>query len=218
MLFSERGETSLIHYAAIGDSLTSGVGDFFGGGFVPKYSRLIQETLQRQVVYDKMGVSGARSADILTMVNHDHSVRSALRSADIITITAGGNDLVDAAKAYASQHNSDVFRQTIARCNQNLSGILSVIRQLKSGSKPYLIRIVDLYNPSPSFPEADYWIKRFNARLEGFENSNLKVANVYAPFQGYESELLFLDRFHPNGRGYRVFAEVLHRQGYRPLA
>lgn len=207
----------MIHYAAIGDSLTSGIGDLFGGGFVPKYSRFIQDTLNSQVVYEKMGVSGARSARILSMVNYDHSVRSILRGADIITITAGGNDLLDAAKAFSYQRDPDVFKQALATSIQNISSILSVIRQLKSGSKPYLIRMVDLYNPSPSFPESDYWITRFNSRLESFENWNLKVAKVFAAFQGNESELLWLDRFHPNSRGYRVIAEALHKQGYKPL-
>ena len=208
----------MIQYAAIGDSLTSGVGELFGGGFVPKYGRLIQERMGQQVVYDKMGISGARSADILSVVSYDNKVRAALQNANIITITAGGNDLVDAAKAYSAHQDEDVFRQAIVKCRQNFGGILSVIKQLKSGRKHYLIRAVDLYNPSPYMPEANVWVKRFNSNLESFEDSNLRVANIFNSFQGRERELLSLDRFHPNGRGYGVIAEELHRQGYGPLA
>jgi lysophospholipase L1-like esterase len=208
----------VIHYTAIGDSLTVGVGDLFGGGFVPRYGRLIQERLRQQVVYDKMGMSGARTADILSLVSSDGRARAALQNADIITLTAGGNDLVDAAKAYTVYQNEDVFRQALAECRQNFAGILSVIRQLKSGRKPYLIRAVDLYNPSPSLPEAGLWIKLFNSHLESFEDGNLKVANIFILFQGRERELLSLDRFHPNGRGYSIIAEELHKQGYGPLA
>jgi lysophospholipase L1-like esterase len=208
----------LIQYAAIGDSLTAGVGDLFGGGFVPRYGWLIQERTRQQVVYDKMGISGARTADILSFVSCSAEARATLQNADIISLTAGGNDLVDAAKAYAAHQNEDVFRLALARCQQNFAGILSVIRQLKSDSKPYLIRAVDLYNPSPSLPEAGLWIKRFNSHLESFEDGNLKVANIYNSFLGRERELLSLDRFHPNGRGYRVIAEELHKQGYGLLA
>jgi lysophospholipase L1-like esterase len=207
----------VIHYAAIGDSLTTGVGDLFGGGFVPRYGRLIQDRMMQQVIYDKMGISGARTEDILSVVSYDNKVRIALQNADIITLTAGGNDLVDAAKAYAAYQNADVFRQALENCRQNLAGILGIIRELKSGHKPYLIRAVGLYNPS-TLPESNLWIKRFNSHLESFEDRDLKVADIINTFQGRERELLSFDRFHPNGRGYSVIAEELHRQGYRPLA
>jgi lysophospholipase L1-like esterase len=207
----------MIQYAAIGDSLTSGVGDLFGGGFVPKYARLIQDRTGQSVVYDKIGISGARTANILSAVSRDHRVRSALEEADIITLTAGGNDMVDAAKAYKHEHNSEVFRQAVMTSRSNLASIFTIIRQLKNGHKPYMLRTVDLYNPSPELPEGNFWVKRFNSNLESFENGNLKVANIFNAFQGNERLLLAIDRFHPNGRGYSVIAEELDRQGYNFL-
>jgi lysophospholipase L1-like esterase len=190
----------------------------FGGGFVPRYGRLIPDRMKQQVIYDKMGISGASTEDILSVVSNDNKVRIALQKADIITLTAGGNDLVDAAKAYAAHQNEDVFRQTLVKCRQNLAGIFGIIRQLKSGHTPYLIRAVDLYNPSPALPEANLWVKRFNSHLESFEDRDLKVANIFNLFQGRVRELLSIDRFHPNGQGYSFIAEELHKQGYRPLA
>ncbi|RKP47953.1 lysophospholipase [Cohnella endophytica] len=208
----------MIHYAAIGDSLTSGVGDLFGGGFVPKYGRMIEDRLGQHVVYEKMGINGATTENILSAVQCDHRMRAFIQNADIITLTAGGNDLLDAAKAYATSKNADLFRQALTECRQNLAGIFGVIRKLKHGRAPYLIRAVDLYNPSPSLPEANVWIKRFNSQLESFQDGNLRVANIFDSFQGRQRELLSLDHFHPNGRGYAVIADALDRQGYRPLA
>lgn len=205
----------MIKYAAIGDSLTVGVGDGFGGGFVPRYGSLTQQSLKLPVVYDKIGVSGAATGDILAIVNRDSDVRFVLQAADIITITAGGNDLVDAAKAYLANQSKDTFMQALIQCRQNFGGIISAIRRLKSGRRPYIIRAVDLYNPFPSFPEPIQWVNRFNQHLESFEDGNLKVANIYHLFQGKENELLSLDRFHPNARGYALIAEELHKQGYK---
>ncbi|RED51949.1 GDSL-type esterase/lipase family protein [Cohnella lupini] len=207
----------MIHYAAIGDSLTAGVGDLFGGGFVPKYGRWIQHSLNQQVVYDKIALSGATSSEILSVAEHDYRARAVLRNADIITITAGGNDMVDAAKVYAYDQNPEVFRQAVARSRNNIAGILGVIRQLKAGGGPYLVRAVDLYNPSPSLQEGNLWIRRFNSNLESLQDGYMRVANIFDAFQGRERELLAIDRFHPNGRGYAVIAEELNRQGYRPL-
>ncbi|MFC5401191.1 GDSL-type esterase/lipase family protein [Cohnella soli] len=204
----------MIHYAAIGDSLTSGFGDLFGGGFVPKYANDIQHRLQQQVVYDKMGMSGARSDKILAVIRGNYGVRETLRNADIITVTAGGNDLVDAAKG---QSNSDAYRQALAKSRHNIAGMLEEIRKLKTSQSTYMVRLVGLYNPWPSVPESGAWIRRFNAQLEIFQDATVKVANVFDAFSGRERDLLFFDHFHPNGRGYAIMAEALDRTGYKPL-
>lgn len=107
--------------------------------------------------------------------------------------------------------------QALIRCRQNFGGIISAIRRLKSSRRPYMIREVDLYNPFPSLPEANQWVNRFNQHLESFEDENLKVANIYHLFQRRENELLSIDRFHPNARGYALIAEELHKQDYKPL-
>lgn len=80
----------MIKYAAIGDSLTVGVGDGYGGGFVPGYGVLVQQSLKQPVVIKNMGVSGAATGDVLAIVNRDSDTRFILQAADIITITAGG--------------------------------------------------------------------------------------------------------------------------------
>jgi lysophospholipase L1-like esterase len=208
----------MIKYAAIGDSLTAGVGDEFGGGFVPRYASLAQQKFLQPVAIENMGVSGATTGDILSIVRSNSQARSILQEADMITITAGGNDLVDAAKDFLFTQNQDVFMKALIRCKKNYDGIVAGIRSLKSGQRSYLIRTVDLYNPFPSIPDANQWVQRFNRHIESFEDGNVKVAKIFRLFQGRETELLSFDRFHPNGRGYELIAEQLHKQGYSPLS
>jgi lysophospholipase L1-like esterase len=207
----------MIKYAAVGDSLTVGVGGGFSGGFVPRYSNLTQQKLNRPVVFENMGVSGATTGDVLTMVTREPEVRRVLQAAGIVTVTAGGNDLVEAAKSFLANGDKDAFMKALARCRQNFGGIITEIRRMKSGRQPYIIRAVDLYNPFPSIPEANQWVQRFNQHLESFEDGHLKVANIFRLFEGRQSELISSDRFHPNSRGYVLIADELYKQGYKPL-
>jgi lysophospholipase L1-like esterase len=126
--------------------LTVGV----GGGFVPRYSSLTQQKLNRPVVFENLGVSGATAGDVLAMVTRDSEVKQVLQAADIVTVTAGGNDLVEAAKSFFASRNKDAFMKALSRCRRNFGGIITEIRRMKSGRQSYMIRAVDLYNPLPS--------------------------------------------------------------------
>jgi lysophospholipase L1-like esterase len=171
----------VIHYLAVGDSLTVGFGAFSEPGFVERYRYLTQQ-------------------------------------AEVISITAGGNDLNDAAKQYQVDGNVKVFKSALKKCQENFRQILDMIHDLKSGhSKRYIIRVADLYNPYPQLKEGVIWIQRFNKHLRSFEGENLLVADIYHAFLGREKELLYLDQVHPNVKGYKVMAEQMHRLGYDEL-
>lgn len=208
----------MIKYAALGDSLTAGVGGCASGGFVPGYGSLTQQELSRRVIYENLGVSGATTEDVLAIITRYPEVRSVVRTADIVTISAGGNDLVDAGKDFLAHKNKEVFMKVLVQCRKNLDGILSEIRRMKQGSGPFIIRAVDLYNPLPQIPETNEWIQQFNRQLAAFEDGQFRVAHIFSLFDGKQSELLSGDKFHPNWKGYKLIARELHRLGYKPLA
>ncbi|MGE7625346.1 hypothetical protein ACQKMD_20790 [Viridibacillus sp. NPDC096237] len=91
---------NLLRYLAIGDSLTVGIGVLFlDPGFVEYYRGLSQQILKKSVFYKKCARSGATTEDVLIML-HFPSVTESVKYADIITITAGGGDLINAAKKF----------------------------------------------------------------------------------------------------------------------
>jgi lysophospholipase L1-like esterase len=205
----------VVRYLAIGDSLTVGFGSFLGPGFVEQYRFLAQQYFRKPIMLEKAARIGATTGDILQLLHGNSRIQSLIRQADIITITAGGNDLIRAAKLFQSSGNVEHFMSALRKCQENVRHIVYMIHQLKIGqSNRYIVRMADLYNPYPQIKEGVFWVKQFNKHLRGFEGSNLRVADIYHAFLGRENELLFLDHIHPNTHGYRVIAEQMNRLGY----
>lgn len=204
-------------YTAIGDSLSVGTGSLLAPGFEKRYAKLTEQAIQQTVKVNIFAKNGATSGDILQRVYEDN-VRTGIYHASIITITAGGNDLIHAAREYAKTQQPYLFEQAIYQFSINLSNIMQEIYTIKASvSVPFIIRLVSLYNPFPSLQGSDYYVQSFNNHLQSFSNANTKIADIFYPFKQYGKKVLFLDGLHPNGKGYQVIAEVLYQLGYYPL-
>ncbi|HET7580325.1 MAG TPA: GDSL-type esterase/lipase family protein [Bacillales bacterium] len=202
-------------YTAIGDSLSVGTGSLLAPGFEKRYAKLTEQALQHTVKVNIFAKNGATSGEILQRM-YDNKVRTGIYHASIITITAGGNDLIHAAREYAKTQQPYLFEQAIHQFSINMSNIMQEIYAIKASS-PFMIRLVGLYNPFPSLEGSDYYVQSFNHHLQSFSNANTKVADIFYPFKHYGKKVLFLDGLHPNGKGYQVIAEVLYQLGYYPL-
>ncbi|MGP4079611.1 GDSL-type esterase/lipase family protein [Pseudalkalibacillus sp. R45] len=210
-------DENIIRYTALGDSLTVGVGSIFAPGFVSRYSESIETAANRQVERNVFAKNGATTAQVLAFLAME-DVKKAIAEADVITITAGGNDLKKAAKKYFFMNDTTFFKNAIKESMKNLSMMLHEIRKIKEkGGVPYIIRLVGLYNPFPYLSFSELWIKTFNKQLEKFECKNLKVANIYEPFKVNGGNALSIDGLHPNGYGYKLIADQLKELGYDPL-
>ncbi|MBY0206207.1 lysophospholipase [Paenibacillus cucumis Kampfer et al. 2016] len=204
-------------YVAIGDSLTVGTGALLGTGFVPIYRRMAEMNLRTFVSMDNLGVNGLTSAELQQMINGHPRVRQAIREADMITVSIGGNDLIRTFKASGGIPNAGKMTQVLGETRHHVSQVMRQIRQLK-GDQKYFVRSIGLYNPYPQSTEAAYWVRQYNSYLNSAGSGNYACAQVYDKFEGRERELLFWDRVHPNARGYRIIAEQLNRTGYVPFA
>ncbi|MDT3427324.1 lysophospholipase L1-like esterase [Paenibacillus forsythiae] len=208
------------HYTAIGDSLTTGFGAMPGSGFVPVYRRMSEVSLRSFVAYTNLGINGMTTSELEQRVRYNPQFRQSLREADIITISIGGNDLIHAAKAAAGQSKppSSIFQTALKDAQRHFAGIMRQIYQAKAGvGKPYIIRIVGLYNPYPQLTDASGWVRQFNRQMAQYNNRVCGFADIYGAFAGHERELLSIDYLHPNGKGYRVIADRLHSLGYGSL-
>ena len=206
------------HYTAVGDSLTFGFGAMPGSGFVPLYRRMAEERLQQFVAHENMGINGLTSEGLYERIVQNPAYRYHLQQAHIITITIGCNDLIRAVNSAGGRPYRESLDRALLRCQYYMSNTVKHIRNIKAGGgKAYFIRAVGLYNPYPASGEAGEYVSRFNRYLHSLSDVYFRIADVNAAFAGKEKELLSVDGLHPNGKGYRIVAEQLHRLGYKPL-
>jgi lysophospholipase L1-like esterase len=210
---------SQLNYVAIGDSLTAGYGVPYGFGFAERYQALAEQALGVPLILYNAGVSGSTSVEMLKRLIADHSLRERIREADLITFTFGGNDLLNAAKQFYVDQNTTHLKQALKATRASIGGILREVKEIKkqAPSASFAIRVADLYNPIPFFPESVYWVQRFNKIYRKYEGNNLLVADIYHAFLGQEEQLLSDDLIHPNSLGYERMAMQTHALGYAPF-
>lgn len=208
-----------IVYTALGDSLTVGTGAFFSHGFVQRYAYLTEKALSRPIQVDVIAKNGMSSSELVDVIIKNPNIRSSILKANILTITIGGNDLLQANRLFQETGNFQVFQSALQQLKNNLTTILSEISLLKSySSTPYFVRIIGLYNPYPRLPYSQYVVEHFNRVLSSFTTNNniVKIVNISHLFNN-KQQLLSLDRLHPNKIGYQLIAEQLVSTGYYPF-
>ncbi len=206
-------------YVALGDSLTAGVGTgLFSPGFVQRYRRMAEMELDEQVFAQVFAHPGFQTKDILAELDNDF-VQEQMEQADIITITGGGNDLIQAARKFLQDQNERDFSTALKQSMENFHEMMKRITKLKkNASKPYIVRMINLYNPFPKDPLAAKWIRKFNQLIKSFSvKDSIAIVQIDTIFKDYEKEYLSIDGIHPNDIGHERIAESLHRLGYGEL-
>lgn len=206
-----------IHYLILGDSLAVGVGAIRAGGFVKKYKRLSEIELQEKIKAYNLGKPGITSSELLRLIKYEQ-VTTQISKANIITISIGGNDLIQAHRAFLKTHDSTVFENALHTLTYNLQYILTTITLMKKHSQqPYLIRVIGLYNPYPQYPYSHYWVNLFNQQIKTVTSQYGKFVDIYPGFSALGSQVLSTDRIHPNKVGYELIAMELYQSGYMEL-
>ncbi len=202
-----------VKYTAIGDSITLGTGTIlFTPTFVDFYSNSLNYELQFPVKARTFAENGATTADVKRWL---YCSQIPMKQSPVITVTAGGNDLIDAAEAYAITKNKAVLDGALHECCQNMSWIVAYLsKELKRNYAQAMIRIVNLYNPIPDLAFSDVWVKAFNRHIETCSAGKfVKVANIYPVFKGREKEFLASDGIHPNTKGHKEISNALIKTG-----
>ena len=202
-----------IGYTAIGDSITLGTGTLlFSPTFVDYYKNALQCSLRKAMKVRVFAENGATTSEVKKWLSCS---KIDLKQTQIVTLTVGGNDLIDAAEAYAITKNDAVLEEALNVCCQNMSWIVSYLsKALNQSDGKAMIRIVNLYNPIPTIPFSDYWVKQFNRHIDKCSTGQfVRVANVFPVFKGREKQLLAADCIHPNMEGHKEISNVLMKTG-----
>ncbi|WP_017187630.1 GDSL-type esterase/lipase family protein [Alkalibacillus haloalkaliphilus] len=206
-----------LFYRALGDSLTVGIGSYFNRGFVSRYAQMAVEQLNRPVRTEVFAKNRMTSGQLRTMI-HDQHVRSRLMHSNIVTITVGGNDLIQANRMFLRTYNPIVFEHAEQQLYENLLYILYEIQILKwLYPTSYFIRLIGLYNPYPQLGYSQFWINRFNDVLRSLQTDHIRYVDILPHFSDGGRNLLAFGSVHPNRNGYNLIAKQLVNSGFSPL-
>ncbi|MCK3941706.1 SGNH/GDSL hydrolase family protein [Streptococcus suis] len=220
-------------YLALGDSLTEGVGDVTGrGGFVPLLAQSLVNEYGYEVDVQNFGVSGNTSKQILKRMKENKELQQALKEADLLTLTVGGNDLRKVIIKNLSNLKLSTFDKPANEYGKNLEKIVKRARQENADLPIYILGI---YNPFYlSFPEltemqtvVDKWNQTTKQITEKYKDVYFVEINDLL-YKGLEGEmglsqsssastnnLLYEDdHFHPNNTGYEIMKKALLEKMY----
>ncbi|GAX46811.1 SGNH/GDSL hydrolase family protein [Pseudolactococcus reticulitermitis] len=220
-----------LNYVAIGDSLTEGVGDQTNqGGFVPLLAKSIDEISDVNVVSQNFGVAGDTSTQIYKRMTDQKKIQSAIKNADVITITVGGNDVMKVIRTQLTNLTESSFDKPAQTYQKQLTEIFDFIRKYNSDAQVYILGI---YNPFYlNFPDItemqdiiDHWNQATQATIaqqkkmyfvpindllyQGVDGSQ-GVTTSDGTVQTITNNALFEeDHFHPNNIGYQIMSDAV---------
>ncbi|CAG9621983.1 SGNH/GDSL hydrolase family protein [Sutcliffiella rhizosphaerae] len=191
-----------------GDSLTQGVGDESGkGGFTSTVKDYYEDkSYIDNVTITNLGVRGNRTNHLLKRLE-DPEVQEALKNADVIFITVGGNDLMKVVRENFLDLTFTLFDKEQKLYADRLDSVLGEVRMHNDSSRIYL---VGLFNPFYQFFQE---IEEMNEVVTNWNETTLSVLDKYpntafVPIQNIffdpEENLLDDDQFHPNQKGYQL--------------
>ncbi|MDF2035455.1 SGNH/GDSL hydrolase family protein [Cytobacillus oceanisediminis] len=201
--------------AAVGDSLTQGVGDSTErGGYVPYLEMSLEKDKSVQdAVFYNFGVRGNRSDQLLKKLGTEE-VKDIVKKADAIIITIGGNDVMKVVRENFSNLKLRAFTKEKKNYEQNLIEVLDAIKEVNPNSK---IVLIGLYNP---FLKWFSEITEINDILGDWNGTSQAILKDYPGtyfveiddiFENTDDNLLYTDYFHPNDKGYELIAGRVHQ-------
>ncbi|WP_166241777.1 GDSL-type esterase/lipase family protein [Paenibacillus turpanensis] len=206
-----------IRYVALGDSLTFGYGVSGEASFPEVLRKLAEHSLDCPVELHNAGIVGATASDTAQLLHTDPALQAKVKTAELITITVGGNDLLNAARVYYTNGDAQLLTQALKTYLHAVRELLGRISEVQGGSEDCAIRLLGLYNPFPEIEEADYWVRRLNRLLTRFHKRNVCVIQLYDVFESREEGLISDDMVHPTAEGYEQMALKTADAGYSPL-
>ncbi|MGU3473915.1 GDSL-type esterase/lipase family protein [Paenibacillus sp. D51F] len=203
-------DASTIYVTALGDSLTKGIGDNTGEGYVKQVLKGLGEATGKPVQQiNNLAVAGLTASELDEMLEKDQGMAYPIRQANLILLTIGGNDLFRTALAQAEDGNAaDISVESVAsRIPDAIASFKSVIGRIRAINPDATIAYIGLYNPFYDIPELKEGIvpvQKWNDEAFAVlgKDPHAVLVPVLDLFQLHGSGYLSSDHFHPNHEGY----------------
>lgn len=137
-----------ISLVAVGDSLTEGVGDEAEGGYVGQIKQTLTKKQHLSVTTTNAGKSGDRSDQILARVNKSKTLQAKIAAADVLTVTVGGNDLLQTLEGSITSNNTAKNDATVTKAQNTYARKLTTLFDKLQRLNPNApIFVFSIYNP-----------------------------------------------------------------------
>ncbi len=191
----------------LGDSLTRGVGDANGLGYVGLVRQALEKQTGQSGVFTNLAISGLQSPGLLEQLNQTQ-VKKQLAEANLILFTIGGNDLFRQSGGVYT-----IDEKKLAEATRTLSANFEqVLKRIRALNPTAPIVYTALYNPFGDTEAAVDTIKpvlAWNSRAAEIASKyqGVIVVPTYDLFFQKEKAYLYTDHFHPNSEGYARIAD-----------
>lgn len=197
-----------IKVAAIGDSLTQGVGGTSKGGYIGILDETINEE-KKIAHFDNFGKRGNRTDQLLKRIK-EPEIATSIKKADIILVTIGANDIMHVVKENFTNLTYKQFAKEQVNFEKRLIQIFDALKDLNTEADIYFL---GLYNPFDKYfddiEELDLIIEEWNTAGESIAESYEHTTFIPMKdlFDGVTTNMFADDHFHPNEHGYYQMAK-----------
>ncbi|WP_047999753.1 SGNH/GDSL hydrolase family protein [Lactiplantibacillus herbarum] len=137
-----------ISLVAVGDSLTEGIGDKSEGGYVGQIKQTLTSKQNLKVSTTNAGKSGDRSDQILARIEKSKDLQNEIKNADVLTVTVGGNDLLQTLEGSLTSSNTAKNNATVAKAQTTYATKLTkLFDKLRSLNPSAPMFVFSIYNP-----------------------------------------------------------------------
>lgn len=205
----EKKKTGTLQIVSLGDSLTRGVGDKEGIGYIGRMKEDLQKDYKQKVALTNLAVSGAKMPDLLKQIESSGAQYS-IKQADVIVLTIGGNDLFPGWESLG-KIDLETYRPDTETFQNEAKKIIEEVRKLNTDSPIFWLGLYNPFEDVEDLKGSSNIVVDWNASLEklAINNKNVYITPTFDLFQNRGKDLLYSDHFHPNEVGYTYMAERL---------
>ncbi|MFJ7977697.1 S-layer homology domain-containing protein [Peribacillus sp. NPDC096379] len=207
-----------VRYLALGDSLSAGMTP--EAGISSGYADLTAEYLKGKnslAAYSKeFAIPGYTTQNVLADLTVKSELREAVRQANLITISAGANDLLKIAKTDPEKNililDPATVKSTLGTLAKNYTMILQTIKELNPNASVY---VMGYYFPFPYLsdeqkPQLIELTKTLNQTIQLATDQGATFVPVYDKFGDDTKKYLpNPENIHPNQEGYQLMSDAL---------
>jgi lysophospholipase L1-like esterase len=144
---ADGGRVDRISYVALGDSIAEGAAASGDYGYVYRFRDALT-AVRGEVDLLNVAHGGFTTPELLTQLSSDEHLALALRSADVITLSIGGNHMLACARDNFATIDEECVASGVKLFQRDWPDVVSQIRGGRIGARGALL-VPTLFNPYP---------------------------------------------------------------------